>query len=191
MQFLSVSAIVSLLVVSVFAEQVVTQSKLERRYRKDPPLPITYIMQDGLNYSTGPLKIWNPDGSIAYLFDKGMRDYAEGISWTFLMNPLYQTVLRLDSVDDICGTTNQSGEIFHVVFERNYSNKSGIVYTQGKGKTRILVAELREEVRHELWLSTKSKGVKAYILSCTADAPQAELLALMGLVNTRVHDCGL
>ncbi|KAA1100815.1 hypothetical protein PGTUg99_028974 [Puccinia graminis f. sp. tritici] len=77
-------------------------------------------------------------------------------------------------------------------FDRNYASKEGKIYHQFKGKNGALVAELRNQKRTDSWITTPSvHEVDTYTLSCADNSPQVDLVFLMGLVMTRVHDCGL
>ncbi|EFP82477.1 hypothetical protein PGT21_022338 [Puccinia graminis f. sp. tritici] len=76
-------------------------------------------------------------------------------------------------------------------FDRNYASQEGEIRHQINGQDGNLVAELRNQKRTDSWLTSSSVGeVDTYTLSCTADSPQVELILLMGLVISRVHDCG-
>ncbi|KAA1100817.1 hypothetical protein PGTUg99_029040 [Puccinia graminis f. sp. tritici] len=77
-------------------------------------------------------------------------------------------------------------------FDRNYASKEGEIHHLVKNQDGDLVAELRNQKRTDSWLTTPSvHEVDTYTLSCTEDSPQVELVMLMGLVLSRVHDCGL
>lgn len=83
------------------------------------------------------------------------------------------------------------GEEMTYRYDRSFWNKGGKVYEYRKGNTRALVARLQGQVRWEHWLSPGSKGVPTFTLSCTPSGPQVHLVTLMGLVFTRVYECGL
>ncbi|OAV99249.1 hypothetical protein PTTG_25324 [Puccinia triticina 1-1 BBBD Race 1] len=216
----------SLLVVSAFTTQTSSPSpsELVRRHHEHGTFTNIYIMRQGLDYSNGSLPVHNPDGSVAFLFDKVMRDYKNGISSTVVMNRNSNPLLQLKSQGDICkrksyyiepdvaGATHTrveidprfwkadrwyfsfvapSGEQFSYVFKRHYWDKGGEIFRERKGENDQEVAKLENQVRWEPWLTPRSTGTHTYTLSCTADSPVVGLVALMGLIMTRVHDCGL
>ncbi|WAQ87622.1 hypothetical protein PtA15_8A527 [Puccinia triticina] len=73
-------------------------------------------------------------------------------------------------------------------FDRDYWDKEGKIYNS---QTHQLVGKLSNEKRRDPWMTDGHGSVKAYTLSCTPDAPQLELVALMGLVLHRVAKCSL
>ncbi|KAI7953130.1 hypothetical protein MJO29_008761 [Puccinia striiformis f. sp. tritici] len=227
MQLLGVCGVVSLLVASAFTNQICSPPvpELGRRHQKhNASFTNVYIMRQGLDYSRGALQIHNPDGSVAFLFDKVIRDLKKGITSTVVMNQFSQNLLKLDARGDICrhktyylepdliGLAHHwyymtprgwkadryffsfvapSGEEFSYVYKRHFLDKGGKVYRRNKGQKDLLVAKFEDQVRWEPWLTPRTVGTPTFTLSCTADAPVVELVALMGLVLTRVHDCGL
>ncbi|KAH9452578.1 hypothetical protein Pst134EA_015420 [Puccinia striiformis f. sp. tritici] len=88
---------------------------------------------------------------------------------------------------------DSSGQRRYFKLERDALDKEGKIYEQIKGKNGDLVARLKDEVRTDPWLTagTGSDEVATYTLLRTDDSPQVELVTLMGLVFSRVHDCGL
>ncbi|KAI9629157.1 hypothetical protein KEM48_011003 [Puccinia striiformis f. sp. tritici PST-130] len=78
-------------------------------------------------------------------------------------------------------------------FDREFASKDGNIYTQVRGKDGEMVAMLKSERRSDLWLTagTNADDAATYTLFCTDAAPKLDLIALMGSVFTRVHDCGL
>ncbi|EFP89073.1 uncharacterized protein PGTG_14914 [Puccinia graminis f. sp. tritici CRL 75-36-700-3] len=104
MQLSGVAGIASLLVVSAIATQNSTSSlsNLVRRHHDHASFTNVYIMRDKVDYSQGSLQVHNPDGSVAFLFDKVMRDFQNGISTTVVMDRHSKPLLRLDSQGDIC-----------------------------------------------------------------------------------------
>ncbi|KAA1066006.1 hypothetical protein PGT21_018206 [Puccinia graminis f. sp. tritici] len=225
MQLSGVAGIASLLVVSAIATQNSTSSlsNLVRRHHDHASFTSVYIMRDKVDYSQGSLQVHNPDGSVAFLFDKVMRDFQNGISTTVVMDRHSIPLLRLDSQGDICkhkswyiepdaaGSNHTrieinprfwkadrwyvsfvapSGEQFRFIFKRKFWDKGGKIYRMRNGEKNELLAELADQVRWEPWLTPRSTGTNTFTLSCTADAPVLDLVALMGLVMTRVHDCG-
>ncbi|KNZ63320.1 hypothetical protein VP01_115g7 [Puccinia sorghi] len=206
MHTLSLFGVASLLAGCALATPTTSSSptKLVRRHEQ-PAFTNIHIMRAALDYSHGPLQIHNPEGSVAFLFDKVMRDPIRGVSSTVVMDPSSRILLSLDSYDDICrhrthytepdviGANHRkfeinprgakadrwkfsfvapSGEEFSYEFHRHYLNKD-------------------EQIRWEPWLTPGTAGTSTLTLSSTADAPLVELVALMGLVLTRVYQCGL
>ncbi|EFP82480.2 hypothetical protein PGT21_022295 [Puccinia graminis f. sp. tritici] len=87
---------------------------------------------------------------------------------------------------------DRSGKRQNFKFNRNFSSKEGKIYPQIKGEDGELIAELRDQERTDAFLTTPSvHEVATYTLFCTADSPQFELVFLMGLVLSRVHECGI
>ncbi|PLW25451.1 hypothetical protein PCANC_03561 [Puccinia coronata f. sp. avenae] len=76
-------------------------------------------------------------------------------------------------------------------FVRWALSKGGRVYTLVEKHRGELIAKFHDEQRTDAWLTHNSKAVDTFTLECTANSPQVELVVLMGLVLTRVNNCGL
>jgi len=106
MKISSVSLAISLFVGLAFASQSSHSyvSRLVRRgkSKSHPPFTNTYIMNDKLDYSQGALKIYYPNGAVAYQFEKSFHDIRRGVSNISVTNSNSQPVLFLKSYDDTC-----------------------------------------------------------------------------------------
>jgi len=226
MHTLSLFGVASLLAGYALATSTASTSstKLVRRHEQHAPFTNIHIMRAALDYSYGPLQIHNPDGSVAFLFDKVTRDPKRGISSTVVMDSFSHPLLSLNSHRDICGHKTHytepdgigvnhhefeinprgaladrwtfrfvapPGEEFSYEFHRHNLSMNGNIYRRRKDQKPLLVAKLAEQIRWEPWLTPGVAGTRTLTLSSTADAPLVELVALMGLVLTRVYECGL
>ncbi|PLW12504.1 hypothetical protein PCANC_16554 [Puccinia coronata f. sp. avenae] len=105
MHTLSVSCFLSLLVSLALASQDLSQlsSKLVRRHDHDhASFSNIHIMKQQSDHPQGYLQIYNPDGSVAFLFKKETSDTVEGASSTVVMNNVSHITMKLNSVDDVC-----------------------------------------------------------------------------------------
>ncbi|KAA1079722.1 hypothetical protein PGT21_022377 [Puccinia graminis f. sp. tritici] len=185
------------------------------------PLSKTLIMKQTMDYTQGALPIYGPDGTIVYSFMRNIHDPVTGYTTVVLMNPTSEPLFVLRSSNNLCahkttytgsavsGSRKQQFNIdpngllkdhwsFSYVdstgtqqnykFARHYASKEGEIYHENGD----LVAELRNQKRTDSWITTPSvHEVDTYTLSYAQDSPAVELALLMGLVMSRVHDCGI
>jgi hypothetical protein len=102
MHISSLNVVMTLFVGIVFTSHT-SQSSVSRLTRRDrgnnhAPFANMYIMKDKLEYSQDGLLVYYPNGSIAYIFDKSVRDIRQGISSVVLRNQYHQPLLTLNSV---------------------------------------------------------------------------------------------
>ncbi|KAI7935909.1 hypothetical protein MJO29_015212 [Puccinia striiformis f. sp. tritici] len=228
MNISSLAAVINLLVGITFASQTSPRYSVSRLIRRDnsqAEFTNMYFMKDTPKFSQGGLKIYHPDGSTAFVFEKTYQDVRRGKSSVVLKNQDFQPLMALNSENDLCyGKSDYvepdspssrhhvfainprgplvdrwtlrfigpSGKEVSFRYERNVTNKGGKIYYEAKeDKDEVYVGVLDIQTRFESWMKPGANGARAFTLSCTAAAPQAELATLMALVLTRVDLCGL
>lgn len=101
MKISALSLAISLFVGFAFASQS-SQSSVSRLVRRgkseSQPFTNTYIMNNRLDYSQGALKIYYPNGAVAFQFEKTFHDIRRGISNIAVKDSNSNPVLFLKSV---------------------------------------------------------------------------------------------
>ncbi|KAA1123748.1 hypothetical protein PGTUg99_012849 [Puccinia graminis f. sp. tritici] len=164
MHISSLTVVTTLFVGIVFASHT-SQSSVSRLTRRDHdnnhnPFANMYIMKDKLEYSQDGLLVYYPNGSIAYIFDKSVRDIRQGMSSVVLRNQYHQPLLTLNSQDDICFSKTHyvetNGSESHHMFEIDPRGPKADVYN-----FRYITPE-GEEINYRYERNYLDRGGKIY-----------------------------